>query len=136
MAVRDGSPRISSAGISRSQVMMRRLLARAARRLIVTCERLVPEEEGRRDPTQTVIPFWCADAVCEVPCGSYPGNMPYEYFSDEEHLRRWLEVEKDAAAHRAFLEEYLFGVRAFAESLHKCGGLPRLQQLRRQELLL
>src|SRR5436190_14271883 len=57
-------------------------LARASKTLIVTCERLVPDEEIRRDPTQTVIPFWCADAVCEVPFGSYPGNMPYEYFSD------------------------------------------------------
>ena len=27
--------------------------------------------------------------------GSYPGNMPYEYFSDEIHLRQWLDVEKD-----------------------------------------
>ena len=47
--------------------------------------------EIRRDPTQTVIPFYCVDAVCEVPFGSYPGNMPYEYFSDEEHLRHWLD---------------------------------------------
>ena len=50
-------------------------------------------EEIRRDPTLTVIPFFCVDAVCEVPFGSYPGNMPYEYFSDEDHLRQWLEVE-------------------------------------------
>jgi glutaconate CoA-transferase subunit A len=111
-------------------------LARAAKKLIVTCERLIPEDEIRRDPTQTVIPFWCVDAVCEVPFGSYPGNMPYEYFSDEEHLRRWLEVERDPAAHRAFLDEYLFGVRDFSDYLQKCGGLPRLQQLRRQEFLL
>src|SRR5262245_42947300 len=111
-------------------------LARAAKKLIVTCERLISDDEVRRDPTQTVIPFWCADAVCEVPFGSYPGNMPYEYFSDEEHLCRWLEAEKDPAVFRAFLDEYLFGVRDFAEYLHKCGGLPRLQQLRRQELLL
>ena len=66
-------------------------LARAAKRLIITCERLIPNDEIRRDPTRTVIPFFCVDAVCEVPYGSYPGNMPYEYFSDEEHLRRWLD---------------------------------------------
>src|SRR5918911_264056 len=73
-------------------------VARAARRLIITCERLLPSDEIRRDPTRTVIPFYCVDAVCEVPFGSYPGNMPYEYFSDEDHLRRWLEVEKDVSA--------------------------------------
>ncbi len=111
-------------------------LARAAKKLVVTCERLVPHDEIRRDPTRTVIPFFCVDAVCEVPYGSYPGNMPYEYFSDEPHLRLWLEVEKDLDAFKRFLDEYVFGVRDFADYLHKCGGLPRLQQLRRQELLL
>ena len=111
-------------------------LARAAKSLIITCERLVPHEEIRRDPTLTVIPFFCVDAVCEVPYGSYPGNMPYEYFSDEPHLRQWLEVEKDMDRYQAFLEKYIYGVRDFAEYLHLCGGLPRLQELRRQEFLL
>ncbi len=111
-------------------------LARAARRLIVTCERLIPNEEIRADPTRTVIPFYCVDAVCEVPYGSYPGNMPYEYFSDEDHLRRWLDVERDPAEHRRFLDEYLFGVRDFGDYLRRCGGLERMQDLRRQEFLL
>src|ERR1051325_6120168 len=47
-------------------------LARAAKRLIITCERLVPHDEMRRDPHRTLIPFLCVDAVCEVPFGSYP----------------------------------------------------------------
>jgi glutaconate CoA-transferase subunit A len=111
-------------------------LARAAKRLIITCERLIPNEEIRNDPTRTVIPFFCVDAVCEVPFGSYPGNMPYEYFSDEDHFRLWLEVEREMPAFLEFLERYIFGVGDFAEYLHLCGGLPRLQQLRQQELLL
>ncbi len=111
-------------------------LARAAKRLIITCERLIPNEEIRRDPTRTVIPFYCVDAVCEVPYGSYPGNMPYEYFSDEEHLRLWLEVERDPARFQQFLDQYIFSVRDFADYLQRSGGLPRLQELRRQELLL
>ena len=111
-------------------------LARAAKKLIITCERLIPPDEIRRDPSLTAIPFWCVDAVCEVPFGSYPGNMPYEYFSDEAHLRRWLEVEADPAAHEEFLKTHIFGVKDFAEYLQLCGGLPRMQELRRQELLL
>ena len=47
-----------------------------------------------------------------------------------------MSVETDAAKYQAFLEKYIFGVRDFAEYLHKCGGLPRMQELRRQELLL
>jgi glutaconate CoA-transferase subunit A len=111
-------------------------LARAAQRLIITCERLIPSDEIRRDPSRTAIPFFCVDAVCEVPFGSYPGNMPYEYYSDETHLRRWLEVEKDEAQYRDFLERHLFGVADFVDYLQLCGGLPRLQELRRQEFLL
>jgi glutaconate CoA-transferase subunit A len=111
-------------------------LARAAKKLIITCERLISTDEIRDDPSRTVIPFFCVDAVCEVPFGSYPGNMPYEYFSDEDHLRHWLRVEKDPAAFREFLDEYLYGVKDFNGYLNRCGGLPRLQELRRQELLL
>jgi glutaconate CoA-transferase subunit A len=111
-------------------------LARAAKHLIVTCERLIPSDEIRRDPTRTVIPFFCVDAVCEVPFGSYPGNMPYEYFSDEVHLSGWREAERETTALRAFLDRHIYGVSDFAEYLHRCGGLPRLQQLRQQEFLL
>lgn len=111
-------------------------LARAAKKLIITCERLIPNEEIRNDPSLTVIPFFCVDAVCEVPYGSYPGNMPYEYFSDEDHLRAWRLAEKDVDSFRTFLDKYIYGVREFAEYLHLCGGLPRLQQLRQHELLL
>ena len=111
-------------------------LARASKRVIITCERLLPHDEFRREPTQTVIPFFCVDAVCEVPHGSYPGNMPYEYFSDEAHLKQWLEVEKDEAKFDAFLERHVYGVRDFAEYLERCGGARQLQELRQVEYLL
>jgi glutaconate CoA-transferase subunit A len=111
-------------------------LARAAKRVIITCERLVPHEEMRRNPHLTTIPFLCVDAVCEVPFGSYPGNMPGEYFSDEDHLRLWLDVERDPAAFRQFLDDHVYGVKTFPEYLELCGGLPRLQQLRHREHLL
>jgi glutaconate CoA-transferase subunit A len=111
-------------------------LARAAKRLVITCERLICNDDIRCDPTRTVIPFFCVDAVCEVPYGSYPGNMPYEYFSDEDHLRRWLEVEQDLDALRQFLNEHIYGVDSFSEYLQLCGGLDRLQQLRQQEFFL
>lgn len=111
-------------------------LARAAKRVIVTCERLIPTDEFRRDPHLTVIPFLCVDAVCEVPFGSYPGNMAGEYFSDEAHLRVWLTAEKDLDGYQRFLDEYLYGVRDFDEYLLKCGGLVRMRELRAVEFLL
>jgi len=111
-------------------------LARAARRVIVTAERIIDEAEIRRDPTRTVIPYFCVDAVIEVPYGSYPGNMPYEYFSDEDHLREWLEAERTPQDLERFLDEYIYGTRDFNDYLEKCGGLGRLQRLRAVENLL
>jgi glutaconate CoA-transferase subunit A len=87
-------------------------------------------------PEATVIPSFCVDAVCEVPYGSYPGNMPGEYFSDEDHLRQWLDVEKDEAGYRDFLQKYIYGVDGFEGYLQLCGGLERIKALRAQELLL
>ena len=109
-------------------------LARAAKKLIVSCERLIPNVEIRKDPTSTVIPYYCVDAVCEVPCGSYPGNMPYEYYSDETHLREWLDVERDLNGYLEFLDRHLFDVDHFEQYLEVSGGARRMDELRRQEL--
>jgi glutaconate CoA-transferase subunit A len=111
-------------------------LARASKKVIVTCERLIPSEEIRKDPTQTKIPYYCVDAVVEVPFGSYPGNMPGEYFSDEEHLSLWLEKEKDEKAFAELLDTLIYSTKDFHEYLELCGGVKRMQQLRWQELLL
>ena len=108
-------------------------LARCAKRLIVSCERLIETDQIRQDPTATAIPYFCVDAVCEVPMGSYPGNMPYEYYSDEQHLQEWLTVEKDPTQHLAFLENHLFAVDDFNGYLEVSGGANRQQQLRQLE---
>ncbi len=74
--------------------------------------------------------------MCEVPFGSYPGNMPYEYFSDEEHLKEWLDVERDDEAFKKFLDDNIYGVNDFGEYLNKHGGMGRIEELRRKELML
>jgi glutaconate CoA-transferase subunit A len=111
-------------------------LARASKHLIITCERLVHNEEIRNNPSLTVIPYFLVDAVCEVPYGSYPGNMPYEYFSDEEHLRLWLETERNPERFKKFLEKYIYGTKDFNEYLELCGGVQRISELRAQENLI
>ena len=70
-------------------------IAKASKRVIITTEKIIPVEEIRREPNRTVIPYWCVDALIEMPFGSYPANMPGEYFSDEDHLKEWLAAEKD-----------------------------------------
>ena len=108
-------------------------LARASKHVIVSAERIVSTDEIRSAPNATAIPAFCVDAVCHVPYGSFPGNMAGEYFSDEAHLKAWLDAEQDAEAYRAFLDKYLYGVDCFESYLEICGGEERLAELQRLE---
>lgn len=110
-------------------------MSRASKRLILTAERIVDTEVFRRDPERTSIAYWQVDAVCHVPYGSYPGEMPYEYTSDENHLSEWVEAEKDPAVFDAFLNKYIFGVQDFTGYLALAGGEQRLAELKEKEPL-
>jgi len=110
-------------------------LARAARRVIVTAEEIVDEERIRREPDRTVIPFFLVDAVCEVPFGAHPAQMPYLYFFDEEHIHEWLTVSKTEEGTQAYLEKYVFGVQDFETYLERVGGVRKLNTLKRVEQL-
>jgi glutaconate CoA-transferase subunit A len=76
------------------------------------------------------------DAVVEVPYGSYPGNMPYLYVSDEVHLAHWMKVEKDPAEFEEFLDTYIYSCADFGDYLEKCGGLKRIEELQKLENLV
>ncbi len=111
-------------------------LARAAKRVIITTEKLVRNSIIRENPEATSIPFYLVDAVVQVPYGGYPGNMPYLYFSDEEHLALWLKVERDPQEFAKFLDYYIYDVADFEEYLERCGGLKRIEELQNQENLV
>lgn len=111
-------------------------LSQAAKHVIISAEEIVSEDVIRNDPTRTRIPATIVDAVVEAPYGCYPGNMPGKYFSDEDHIQKWMEVEKDPATFATFLDEHIYGVKDFYEYLDKCGGLRRLIELSREERML
>ncbi len=110
-------------------------LVKSAKKVIVTTEELIPHSQVRNETDKVTIPYFLVDAVIEVPYGCYPGNMPYRYFSDEEHLKLWLEKEKIGEID-SFLEEYIYNTKDFEEYLELCGGIKRLKELRRQEILI
>jgi glutaconate CoA-transferase subunit A len=104
-------------------------LARACKHLILTTERLVDTASFRKNPGVTSIPYFLVDAVCLVPYGSYPADMPYEYFSDEAHLAAWIKAEKDPEQFKSFLDRYINNTRDFAEYLELVGGEKRMAEL-------
>lgn len=110
-------------------------LARAARRLIITAEKIVNENKIREEPWKTVVPFYLVDAVIEAPFGSHPGNMPYLYYSDEEHMAEWLKLSKTDEGAQQYFKKYVYGVKNFEQYLELIGGRTKLNLLRQIERL-
>jgi len=65
-----------------------RALAQAARRVVYTVDRIIPNHEVRRRPETTVIAG--VDAVVHAPFGAHPFAAPGLHIHDEDHLRRYL----------------------------------------------
>jgi acyl CoA:acetate/3-ketoacid CoA transferase alpha subunit len=110
-------------------------LARAARRLVVTTEKIVSESRIRKEPWKTVIPYYLVDAVIEAPFGSHPGNMPYLYYSDEDHMAEWLRLSKTDEGAEQYFAKYVYGVKNFQEYVERIGGRTTMNRLRRVEQL-
>ena len=110
-------------------------LVKAAKKVIITTEKIIDNEEIRREPNKTIIPYWCVDAVIEMPFGAYPANMPNEYFSDEDHLKEWLNAEQDIQVFQDFIDRNIFSCKDFYEYLNKNGGIEKIKELRLKERL-
>ncbi len=111
-------------------------LAKVCKRLILTAERIVETDEIRVNPELNSIPYWQVDAVCHVPFGSYPGEMPFEYTSDERHLQEWVVAEQDETAFQGFLDRYIHNTEDFEQYLSAIGGEARLSELRQGDPLI
>lgn len=108
-------------------------LSGAAKRLIVTAEEIVDTEEIRDAPDQTEIPFFLVDAVVEAPYGSHPGEMPYQYYFDEEHLAEWIDASETEEGVQEYVETYITGTEDYEEYLEVIGGSEKLAELERIE---
>jgi len=108
-------------------------LARCARKLIITTEEIIDNEVMRREPWHTVIPFYVVDAVVEQPYGSHPCEMAGKYFFDEEHIAEWLALSKTDEGVKQYSDKYIFGAKDFDEYLEICGGLKKIEFLKKRE---
>jgi glutaconate CoA-transferase subunit A len=96
-------------------------MSRAAKRLIVSAEEIVPTEEIRKYPDQTVIPYYLVDAVVHAPFGSHPGEMAYRYCRDEPEIKAWVEAAKTDEGARAYLQEWIYDLPDHQAYLNKVG---------------
>ena len=103
--------------------------AKAARHVIVTCEKVVDHDTLRRRPEANQIPFFCVDAVVEVPFGAYPTACYRHYDYDPVYLNDYRKSASDDARYRAYLEAMVHGVNTHAELLATIGD-ERLEAIR------
>lgn len=70
------------------------LLAQAAKTVIVSVERLVPNATIRGNPLLTTLPSAFVDVIVEAPYGAHPGGSHNFYRLDTERLRLFTEGAK------------------------------------------
>jgi glutaconate CoA-transferase, subunit A len=108
-------------------------LAMAANRVILTTERIVSNDQIRRRPDQTKIPFFAVDAVVEVPFGCAPHECYGLYEPMFAHLDRYAaSLKPDAEAGiRDYLAHYFHAPKDWTEYLDRL-GLAELVDARRR----
>ncbi|MDF2621669.1 MAG: Glutaconate CoA-transferase [Xanthobacteraceae bacterium] len=108
-------------------------LALAANRVILTTERIVSNDQIRRAPDQTKIPFFCVDAVVEVPYGSAPHECFGVYEPMLAHMDAYVrQVNKDpVGAMQDYLEKYFYEPASWNKYLELIGMEEVLEASRR-----
>ena len=86
-----------------------RVMAMAARTVVLQVERVVPTESISSHPVGTTIPGFLVHAVVEVPGGCHPTASHGHYQVDEDHLRRYLALAGGSEGPEGYVERYVRG---------------------------
>lgn len=124
-----GNARVLGSTLSAAEV------ANSSKKVILSTEEIIDNEEIRRHPSKTLIPHYLVDAVVEAPFGSYPGEMPGLYASDQAHIREMMAAirSRDKSQIKEYLEQYVYNLKSDRELLDKVGA-SRLLELKRKAI--
>jgi len=108
-------------------------LAMAANKVILTTERIVSNDQIRRAPDQTKIPFLAVEAVVEVPFGCAPHECygVYEPFFKHHDMYAELMRKDPAKGIAEYLDRYVYGPKSWTEYLDLIGTEELLDAARR-----
>lgn len=93
----------------------------AAKKVILTAEEIVDEAVIRSDPNRTMIPGIIVHAVCHVPYACHPSYAQGYYDRDNEFYLKWDEVSSSEETVKAWLVEWVYGVKDRDEYWEKLG---------------
>ena len=95
--------------------------AKAADRVIVSCEEIVSTDFLRNDPDQNCLPHFLVDAVVTAPYGAHPTACHLFYDYDPIHLQRFNAAAKEDERFRAYLDEWVYGPDGQEDYLSRVG---------------
>jgi glutaconate CoA-transferase subunit A len=103
--------------------------AKAARRLIVTCETLVEDDRLRDAPEHNQIPFFCVDAVVHLPMGAWPTACYHHYDYDPARLHDYRRAALDDARYATYVEQEILATATHEEMMARvdAGQLERIR---------
>src|SRR5579872_1377100 len=98
-------------------------LAMAANKVILSTERIVSNDQIRRAPDQTKIPFFAVDAIVEVPYGSAPHECYGVYEPMMKHMEYYVDlVNKDPVGGMTeYLDKFVYRPKSWTEFLGLIG---------------
>jgi glutaconate CoA-transferase subunit A len=94
----------------------------AAKKVILTAEEIVDEAVIRSDPNRTMIPGIIVHAVCHVPYACHPSYAQGYYDRDNEFYLKWDEVSSSEETVKAWLDEWVYGVKDREDYWEKLGA--------------
>jgi glutaconate CoA-transferase subunit A len=94
---------------------------RAAKRVIVVAEEIVPAEIISSDPNRTVIPGFLVSALVESPFGAHPSPVQGYYRRDDAFFEQYHQETKTKSSYEAWKERWIDGVSDRAEYLEQLG---------------
>jgi glutaconate CoA-transferase subunit A len=98
-------------------------LAMAANKVILSTERIISNDQIRRAPDQTKIPFFTVDAVVEMPYGCAPHECYGIYEPMMAHMEYYVGlVNKDpVGGMQHYLDRFVYGPKSWVEFLDLIG---------------
>lgn len=102
---------------------------KAADKLIVVAEEIVPERTLRHEPCANLIPHYLVDAIVEVPWGAHPTGCYGYYEVDGAFIRDFYKKTKTQEGFDEWAREWIFDVENYDDYLYKL-GFERLDILR------
>jgi glutaconate CoA-transferase subunit A len=98
-------------------------LAMAANRVILTTERIVSNDQIRRAPDQTKIPFFAVDAIVELPFGCAPHECYGVYEPMLRHMQRYVALvnKEPVIGMQQYLDEFVYAPKSWTDFLGLIG---------------